>query len=161
MDMRKKLIRLPFLLIVGCLLAANYGALHNQISYTVSPYFYLSHGLYADFQIPMEYWGRTGAAMVGVLGTWWMGLVIGVPLLTMGLIVLDSKAFVKQSLIAFSVVFGTTFVLSMLTLFIATITHSNPDVNASMMHEYGYYCGVAGFLVGCVYLVVVKRKSLK
>ena len=32
----KKLMLIPFLLIIACIYAGTYGAIHNQISYTVS-----------------------------------------------------------------------------------------------------------------------------
>jgi len=58
--------------------AGVYGALHDQISYTVSPeYFtrfkFVEFGL-QDASIPE----RVRAAAVGWAATWWMGLLIGV-----------------------------------------------------------------------------------
>ena len=94
-----KLVFFPVLLVAACVVAAAYGAIHNQISYTVSPLFFFYYQ-FGRFDIPMEMWNRTGATLVGILATWWMGLVIGIPVFLLAPIIPGWKAYVKHSLIA-------------------------------------------------------------
>ena len=62
---------------LSMLVAGTFGALHDQISYTVSPEFFtrfkfIQFGL-TDADVPE----RLRAATVGFLATWWMGVPIG------------------------------------------------------------------------------------
>ncbi len=82
---------LPVLLVAGCLISGLYGMLHNQISYTVAPEYF--HAFKFDqFAIPNGLHNRIGASIVGWQASWWMGLIIGVPILLVGLIMPDAKA---------------------------------------------------------------------
>lgn len=60
--------------------AALFGALHDQISYSVSPeYFTLlkfQQFHLTEWELPL----RVKAALVGVLATWWMGVPLGLTL---------------------------------------------------------------------------------
>jgi hypothetical protein len=72
--------RLPALIrvtVVCALFAGVYGALHDQVSYTISPEYFTQlkfhQFAYADFG-----WSpRVLAAEVGFLATWWVGLIGG------------------------------------------------------------------------------------
>jgi hypothetical protein len=72
--------RLPALIrvtLLSALFAGGYGALHDQISYTISPEYFTQlkfhQFAYADFG-----WSpRVLAAEVGFLATWWVGLLGG------------------------------------------------------------------------------------
>jgi hypothetical protein len=80
-----KLALFPVLPVVACLVAGLYCALHNQISYTISADYF--HGVTVhQFDIPATMHGRSGAALVGWYASWWIGLLIGVPVLIVGLI---------------------------------------------------------------------------
>lgn len=63
--------------LLGAALAGGYGALHDQISYAVSPEYFTKLKFrqfsYADFGCPP----RLFASEVGFLGTWWVGLLAG------------------------------------------------------------------------------------
>ncbi len=116
-----KIILFPLLLLAGCLVAGLYGALHNQISYTVSPDYF--HALkFHQFGIPSSLQGRMGAALVGFLASWWMGLFIGVPVLIVGLILPGWKAYGSRCLVAFAVVAGTALVVGLAALIHARLT---------------------------------------
>jgi len=73
--------RLPLIITVyTVLLATLFGALHDQISFSVSPeYFTLlkfQQFHLTDVALPL----RVKAALVGMLATWWMGVPLGVAL---------------------------------------------------------------------------------
>ena len=58
--------------------AGGYGAVHNHISYTVSPDYFHAFKFH-QFGIPPELRGRVGASIVGWHASWWMGLFVGIP----------------------------------------------------------------------------------
>ena len=62
---------------VGALVAAIYGIVHDQITYSISPEYFTRLKCiqfhYANFGLPH----RVFVAEVGVLATWWVGLIAG------------------------------------------------------------------------------------
>lgn len=63
--------------VLGALLAGIYGALHDQITYTISPEYFTRFKFLqsraADFGFPP----RVLAAEIGFLASWWVGLIGG------------------------------------------------------------------------------------
>lgn len=147
-----KLTFFPVLLVAACVFSAAYGALHNQISYTVSPEFFFSYQ-FGPFDIPMGQWNRVGATLVGIYSAWWMGLIIGPPVLLVGLILSDWKAYLKHTLIAFGVVTGTALLVGLVALTVARFSSPSSEYWASAMHDYGYLGGCLGIVTGSLYLV--------
>src|SRR5262245_51244273 len=114
-----KVALFPILLIAACLCAGLYGALHNQISYTVSPDYF--HAFKFDqFGIPEGLRGRIGASIVGWHASWWMGFLIGVPVLILGLILPGWKAYLSRCLLATAVVACTTLIVGLCALLFAS-----------------------------------------
>src|SRR6476620_12423474 len=99
----KKAALFPPLLLAGCIISGLYGVLHDQLTYTLSPDYFHAFK-FIMFKIPPSLHNRAGAALVGWLATWWMGVLIGLPVLTVGLIMPDWKSYLKHSLAAFAVV---------------------------------------------------------
>jgi hypothetical protein len=166
----------PVLLVAGCLVAGTYGALHDQISYTVSPDYF--HAFKFDqFGIPDGLRGRVGAAVVGWQASWWMGLVIGVPVLLVGLVLPNWRAYATRCLVAFAVVAGTALAVGLGALAWAsfTITESSlpgywyPEgvadkvafARAGTMHNFSYLGGFIGIVTGSLYLVVERVRLTK
>lgn len=76
------------LLLTSMLAAGAFGALHNQVSYSVGPDYY--HQLkFLQFGIPADVQPRIGAALVGWQASWWMGLIVGLPPFLLGLLLLS------------------------------------------------------------------------
>jgi hypothetical protein len=164
-----KVALFPVLLVAGCLIAGLYGALHDQISYTVSPDYYYTFKFH-QFEIPKDLQNRVGAAIVGWEATWWMGLFIGVPVLLVGLVMPDAKTYLSRCLIAMGVVAVTALVTGLGALIYAscTVTESNlpfdwfpPGVvdraafaRVGVMHNFSYLGGFLGIVTGSLYLVV-------
>jgi hypothetical protein len=160
---------LPVLLVAGCLISGLYGMLHNQISYTVAPEYF--HAFKFDqFAIPNGLHNRIGASIVGWQASWWMGLIIGAPVLFVGLMMPDAKAYLSRILIAFAVVAATALVVGLGALAHASssITASDlpdywyPDgvtdrvafARAGTMHDFSYLGGFLGIITASLYLVV-------
>jgi hypothetical protein len=73
-----KLPLLVLLLGLAALIAALFGALHNQLSYTVGPTYFTALK-FPQFAIPADTAPRLGAALVGIQASWWMGPLVAVP----------------------------------------------------------------------------------
>jgi hypothetical protein len=164
-----KIALAPLLLAAACLFAGLYGAVHDQVSYTVSPDYYRAYK-FPQFGIPPELHDRLGAALVGWDASWWMGLFIGLPLVIVGSILPDWRAYVTRTLASFGVAACTALVVGLAALAWAgwTITDANlPDISfpdgvvdkvafarAGTVHDFSYLGGFLGILTGTAYLVV-------
>ena len=168
-----KLVLFPVLLVAGCLISGLYGALHNQVSYSVAPdYFYAFK--FHQFDIPVELRNRVGASVVGWDASWWMGLIIGLPVLLVGLVMPDVKSYFSRSLIAFAVVAVTALVFGLGALALASILITPSSLpgywypggvadkvafaRAGTMHDFSYLGGFLGIITGSVYLVVERMR---
>lgn len=163
-----KIALFPVLLIAGCLISGLYGALHNQISYSVSPDYFHAFKFH-QFGIPEGLDNRIGASIVGWRASWWMGVIIGVPVLLVGLVMPDARSYLTRSLIAFAVVAITALItgLGALACASSSITASNlpgywyPEAvidqvafaRAGTMHNFSYLGGFLGVITGSLYLV--------
>jgi hypothetical protein len=108
--------------------------------------------------------------MVGWAASWWMGLIIGLPVLLIGLILPEWKTYLSRCLVAFGVVAGTALVVGLGALTYASLTISAealPDfwypeqvvdraafARAATMHNFSYLGGLLGILTATVYLNV-------
>jgi hypothetical protein len=72
------------LLAAAALAAALFGALHNQLSYTVGPTYFTAFK-FVQFDIDPALPERLGAAIVGIRASWWMGPLVGLPAFLYGL----------------------------------------------------------------------------
>jgi hypothetical protein len=161
------------LLIAACGAAGLYGALHNQISYTVSPEYFHAFK-FQQFGIPKDLQGRLGASIVGWHASWWMGLLIGVPVLLVGLILPGWQVYLPRCLMAYAVIAATALVVGLIALLYATLTISEaslpshwcpPEVcdkvafaRAGTMHNFSYLGGFLGIITGSLYLLVERLR---
>lgn len=168
-----KVALLPVLLLAGCMIAGVYGALHDQVSYTVSPDYFHAFK-FIQFNIPPNLQDRTGAALVGWGATWWMGLIIGVPVLAIGLTLPDARTYATRSLVAFAVVAATALLVGGGALAYATLTidaahlpdYWYPDeavdrvafARVGTMHNFGYLGGLLGIVTASTYLLVERDR---
>lgn len=158
----------------ACLLAAVYGAVHNQISYTVAPEYF--HGLkFQQFRLAPEFHNRIGAGIVGVLASWWMGLVIGMPIYVAGLFVRGTGPFVRSFMRAALVVVCVTLAMGLGALIWAKWALSAENLPGWMagrdiadpvafaqvgtMHNFSYLGGQVGLLVGLMVIIRAAARS--
>ena len=158
----------PVLLAAGCVISGVYGALHNQISYSVSPD-YFDAFKFIQFDIPEGLQNRIGASIVGWQASWWMGLLMGTPVLLVGLLMPDARTYLTRVLIAYAVVALTALVVGLGGLLWAycSITASNLPgywypagatdrvafARAGTLHNFTYLGGFLGSITGSLYLV--------
>lgn len=167
----EKLLLFPVLLVAGCLVSGVYGALHNQISYSVSSDYF--HALkFHQFRIPEDLRNRLGAAIVGWDASWWMGLFIGIPVLLVALISPGWKTYLRRSLVSFAVVAITALIVGLGALLHATLTITDDSLpffsqrngiadriafaRAGTMHDFSYLGGFIGILTASVYLIAAR-----
>jgi hypothetical protein len=174
--MLKKIALLPMLMIVACLTAGVYGMLHNQISYSVSPEYFHAFK-FQQFGIPQASQGRVGASIVGWNASWWMGILIGIPVFSIGLILPGWKLYLRGCLIAIAVVVATAVLVGMGGLVFACLTISESTrpsywlpiqvtdkvsfARAGMMHNFSYLGGFLGIITGSIYLIVIRLQRRK
>lgn len=79
MNAFRRVVTYIWLVLSAAVLAAVFGALHDQLSYTVSAEYFTRFKF-----IQFAFWGvdtmppRLGAAVVGIIATWWVGLLAGI-----------------------------------------------------------------------------------
>jgi hypothetical protein len=169
----KKLLLAPPLLLAGCLIAGTYGALHDQLSYTASPDYFHAFK-FIQFRISPHLHDRWGAAIVGWKATWWLGPIIGAPLVAAGLIIPGWRNFGRCVLTAYGVAVVTALAIGLgaLVAGYALVTPEGvaelalPDgvndraafVRVGVMHNFGYLGGVVGIFTGAASLVWMRWK---
>ncbi|MFC2952954.1 hypothetical protein ACFOOP_13525 [Marinicaulis aureus] len=159
----KKIMLFPILIAFACAVAGFYGALHNQISYTVSPSYF--HDFKFDqFLIEPDLRNRLGASIVGWGASWWMGFLIGLPIYIMGLFVRGAGRFVKAFIKVASVVVVTTLFVGVTALGVSFLTVTEEMLpgwmqyfsvydpvafaRAGTMHNFSYIGGIVGLFAG-------------
>lgn len=161
-----KLALIPVLFAIACLFAGIYGAVHNQISYTVAPEYFTQfkfHQFHIDENMPE----RVGAAIVGWNAAWWMGIVIGIVLIPFGLLIRGNANYFWAMIRVFGVVAATTLIVGLAALAVAfvivdaeaagEITRYGNEINddvafarAGTMHNFSYLGGLVGIITGGV-----------
>jgi hypothetical protein len=154
---------IPALIVLACWLAAAYGALHNQISYAVGPDYFHAFK-FIQFNVAPSFPPRLAAAIVGVQASWWMGLVIGVPIAVVCAFAPDVPAMLHLFLRAALLVVIMTLTLGTATLLLPAgdmlsgLIPMPPAVRdpvgfsrAALMHDTSYLAGVLSLLAGLAY----------
>lgn len=165
------------LFVAACLTAGVYGALHNQISYTVSPE-YFTKFKFIQFNIPESSHNRIGASIVGWLASWWMGLLLGAILIPMGHVLSKSSGYLRAMMRVYGVVAVTAMATGLLALAISLVAVSPDSVReiivyhnviadpvafmrAGTMHNFSYLGGLLGVVTGGVSIFRQKRAFAK
>jgi hypothetical protein len=169
-----RLALLPISLVFACIVAGAYGALHDQISYTVAPSYYHDFK-FIQFAIDPALHNRLGASIVGWNATWWMGMLIGLPLYIAGLFIRDDREFCRQYLRSAIIVVATALLIGLAALafvFVAIDEHHAPIwmtgrlvsdpvafARVGTMHNYAYVGGFVGLLLALGSMIMAARRS--
>jgi hypothetical protein len=159
------------LAVLGAVVAGVYGAIHDQISFTISEEYFTKlkfHQFsYANFGLSP----RIFAAEVGFLASWWVGLIAGWLLARVGLADLPPSGRFKQISTAFLIV-GLTAVIcgtaaSLLAIFTTRNGYLAPwehwrralglrdlrsFVVVAYLHNGSYLGGLLGFIAAALYV---------
>lgn len=156
-----RLLVFVILCILAALAAAAFGALHNQLSFTVGPD-YFHHIKFPQFGIE-NLPARVGAAWVGIQASWWMGPMIGLPAFVYGLAAIPPpRPFLAAGLRAIARVILLTALAALLGLAAALYLGPHPQLlaavripegadvteilRAGLMHDASYLGGALGAL---------------
>ncbi len=165
-------------LVITILIAGIYGAIHDQISFTFSEE-YFTRFKFIQFNLSWAYESpRLGAALVGFLATWWVGLILCSILGLFGFLFRDSKAMRASHLQAICLAVVVTFLTGIGGLIYAYQTVNSETVESYMqwvhpgvtnpvqfvrvgfMHNASYLGGAIGLFVGIIFLVVKRVRGI-
>ena len=168
-----KFICACLLMVVACVTAGLYGMIHNQISYTVAPE-YFTQFKFEQFLMPDDLRNRWGASLVGWQAAWWMGIVIGIILVPLGLIIPGWQQYLRIMGKTFLVVMITTLTVGLgalayafatftpttisISRYPARITQPIAFARAGFMHNFSYLGGLVGIIVGILFLLLQRKK---
>jgi hypothetical protein len=166
-----------FLLLAICA-AGLFGAVHDQISYTVS------HEYFTRFKFPQfglldpSVPERVRAAVVGVLASWWMGIPVGLLCGAAGFIQRSASAMLRALLWTLPVVMGFTLLFALGGLVYGYFQTSALDLAnysgwfippgleqprrflcAGYMHNSAYIGGALGIPVAWLFNVVFRLRE--
>ncbi len=184
-----KFLALVLILLVAPILGGIYGIVHDQITYTISSEYYTK---FKFIQFGLENWGlgenigtnknpeiilenpRFGASIVGVLATWWVGMLIGIILGFIGLIHRNGKIMFNTTMKAFflttvialltgiiGLAYGKMFLTDDRPNWFLPDNVTNPDnfIMVGSMHNFSYLGGLIGLIIGVIYSIKQKRKT--
>jgi hypothetical protein len=172
--MIKKVGVLILTIILTPILAGLYGALHDQISYTISPE-YFTKFKFEQFGLDVNLFGgeRQTAAVVGIMATWWTGIFIGIGHGLTGLMHKDYKQMSRVIFKASMITIGVAMVIGLLGLVYGKLflNGENLDwafpenlidkpnfISVGSMHNFSYLGGLLGLIVGIIYQVRVCKQ---
>jgi hypothetical protein len=160
-------------------MAGVYGFLHDQLSYTVSPE-YFTKLKFGQFNIPESMHNRIGAGIVGIKATWWMGLVIGIIIIPIGLMIPNWKNYLRVSIGTFMYITATALLIGVIALVYGLINYNInnlPHFNipngvedkikfcvVGNMHNFSYLGGLFGIVAGIINIIIqngIIRKNRK
>ena len=173
---RKRLWAMFGIAILGAILAGVYGALHDQVSYTISPEYFTKMKFeqfdYANFGWPQ----RVFASEVGFLASWWVGMIGGWVLARVGLDQLPLQTRGRDIAVAFTIVFVTALasgcVGALLGFFASRSSDLSgwnqwrdglqlTDLRAFIIVAYLHWASYLGALLGVIGAALYVRRRLR
>jgi len=167
-----RLARLPTMLgyaVVGALLAGIYGALHDQVTYSISHEYFtrlkFSQFHYANLGLPP----RAFVAEIGFLATWWVGFFAAWFIARITVPAFPPAATARHTMHGFLIIFAFTLALSILG-YVLGIMHGSdysgweglafrlgildlPSfVRVAYIHNASYLGGLIGLVAAIIYL---------
>jgi hypothetical protein len=159
--------------IVSCLIAGVYGAVHDQLSFSLSPDYFFAFK-FEQFRIATIWPPRVGAAIVGWMASWWTGLLVGPSLFLSGTRAAGESPSVETMSRALGITLATMMTCGGLALAIGRllpideswrvglppgVTDVGAFVRVGMLHDASYLGGVLGTLAGVVFVVRAGRRK--
>ena len=176
--MRKSAVYLC-LLFFAAIVAGVFGVVHDQISITLSEE-YFTKFKFIQFGMP---WAinhpRIGAAIVGAIATWWMGVLIFLVLGMFGFAFPTARQMAVNLVKSFLVVLLVAMVTGLAGLgygyhsvtantvgrYMHWVSVDVADpvqfVRVGFMHNASYLGGLLGLIAGSAYLLIARRRLIK
>lgn len=157
---------------IAILVAGVYGILHDQITYSISPE-YFTKFKYKQFGFEPEWFGghRATVAVIGFLATWWMGLLIGIPLGLLSFIFPTHKIMSKGLRKAIILVLLITAMAGIAGFFYGKFYLTGKEVSwwlpenlsdrdafiiVGSIHNFSYASGLFALILALVYIFKIK-----
>ena len=173
----KKFGILILIILSTTIFASLYGAIHDQLSYTISPE-YFTKFKYAQFGLEPVWFGgdRQTVAVIGILATWWTGTFIGLWHGVVGLIHKDNKIMLNVICNAILINLITAFSIGLIGFIYGKIYLSKTGVNwrlpanlidienyiaVGSMHNFSYLGGLIGLMIGIGYQLRKKHQATR
>jgi tetrahydromethanopterin S-methyltransferase subunit F len=180
----KKIFVLLLIVLSAIVIASIYGIIHDQFTYSISPEYYTKFKFYQfgliDNQDTVVDNPRQTTILVGIMATWWMGLLIG---LLLGLFSLRLKNLrlmfytsIKAMLLSLVIALATGLIgLAYGFLFLARQPSESlkywyiPDdiidlesyIAVGSMHNFSYVGGLLGLAVAIIFINRIRYNSSK
>ncbi len=176
----KKFALVVFAIVTSIVIASLFGIIHDQITYSIAPEYYtkfkfIQFGLTEDSTTYVDNI-RLLVAIVGIMATWWMGLLIGIVYAFYLLFFQYSKSLYNTY---FNTI-GITFIVTILCSVIGYLNwkwhaqyypcdwylpedliDKNNFICVGHIHNFSYLGGELGILIGILYLTVRYQKQKK
>ena len=164
-----RIVFIILLLILAAFIGGIYGALYDQITYTVSNEFFTKRFAQAGLvDIGSIRWE---VAKIGFMKTWSVGFWLGLFLSLAGLLHEDNRKMFVVTLQAFLIALCTAFVFGMIAFFFAetsvdVVVETSIVDKASFskvlgMNNYSYVGGIIGMFLGLGWQVLKTRLNKK
>ena len=181
----KKFLTLILIVVITALTSGIYGAIHDQLTYTISPEYYTKFKFIQFKPVDEEPEAhlsnpRLWVAAIGVMATWWMGILIGFVLGLVGLTHTNWKTMLRVTLRAFVITMSIAFIIGIIGLIYGRLFLANdpiesfsnwfiPDniidfksfVTVGSMHNFSYAGGIIGLVAGIVYSLGQRSKPIE
>ncbi|SNR14481.1 hypothetical protein [Tenacibaculum jejuense] len=178
-----KAIAFILILIIAPFLGSIYGIVHDQITFSIAEEYYTK---FKFFQFGLYNWGmgqnmgtsetpevilnspRFGAGIIGVLSTWWVGLISGIILGFTGLIHKDGNTMFRITLKAIIYTIIIAFLTGLIGFIYSKINvienipnwylpknviHKKDFITVGTIHNFSYLGGLIGLIIGVIYSI--------
>ena len=160
----KKLLACVIFVAICTILAGAYGALNDQVTYSISPEYY-TELKFEQFKLDreiVESAPRLAAAIVGIKATWWMGAILSAILALFGLMQDGCKRMLETLTKAALIVLFFAMALSASAFFSSTSSETSRSAEEGFalvkhMHNRAYEGGSIGAIAAILYLIVARN----
>jgi hypothetical protein len=162
--------------LLAIVVCATFGALHNQVSYTVSPDYFHAFKFY-QFEVAEPLRNRWGASLVGVGASWWMGVPLGLVLGIPTLLQPTRRGFVRATVLSIVTMLAVTMATGAIGLVLADslveaparleiyegVPVQNPAAfwRAGSMHNFSYLGAAVGLVPALCVQGLVWRNEVR
>jgi hypothetical protein len=158
--------------IVACVIAGMYGAIHDQLSFTISPDYFFAFK-FEQFRIDPGWSPRMGAAIVGWMASWWTGLAVGPSLYLAASRATGGKVPTRVMLRGIAIVLLVLVLFGGLGLLLGLRLAGDPAwqiglrpgvedrvafTRVGILHEASYLGGLAGTIIASVAVAIDCRR---
>jgi hypothetical protein len=170
----RKIGVLILLLLLTPLVAGFYGAVHDQITYTISAD-YFTKFKYGQFGFEPDWFGghRQTVAVIGFLSAWWTGIPIGIINGLTGLIYRDAAIMFRMTFNSLGLILLVTVIAGCVGYIYGSCFPADEDIQANVpadvadksafivvgtIHTFSYLGGVIGLISGVIYHIAQRRR---